>query len=63
MRLLVGMILGAAITIGAAYMHDQSEPQAIPGTSRTIVNWDVATQVADNAMRTVRQQVDRLIPR
>ena len=61
MRLLVGMILGAAITVGAAYMHDQSEPQS--ATSRTIVNWEVANQVADNAMRTVRQQVDRLIPR
>ena len=61
MRLLVGMILGAAITVGAAYMHDQSEPQS--PASRTIVNWDVANQVADNAMRTVRQQVDRLIPR
>jgi hypothetical protein len=44
MRLLLGMILGAALTIGVAYVHD-STLSSPPGTasveSRPMVNWDV----------------------
>lgn len=38
MRLLFGMILGAALTVGAAYISDtaKSGPEARP-----MVNWDV----------------------
>jgi hypothetical protein len=61
MRTLFGIILGAAITVGAAYMHDASAMQNTPGGARTIVNWDVATEVTDNALRGLRRQVDRLL--
>jgi hypothetical protein len=63
MRLLFGIILGAAITIGAAYMHDASAMQNAPGAARTIVNWDVAANVVDTTLRRLRQQVDRLTAR
>ena len=43
MRLLLGMILGSALTIGVAYVHD-STVSPPPGTarveSRPMVNWD-----------------------
>jgi hypothetical protein len=63
MRTLFGIILGAAITVGAAYMHDASAMQSASGAARTIVNWDVATEVTNNTLRNLRQQVDRLLTR
>jgi hypothetical protein len=63
MRTLFGIILGAAITVGAAYMHDSSAMQNGGGAARTIVNWDVATEVTDNALRGLRRQIDRLFVR
>jgi hypothetical protein len=64
MRTIFGIILGAAITVGAAYVHDTlSVAQSLPGTARTIVNWDVAADVTGAALRTGRQQLDRLLGR
>jgi hypothetical protein len=63
MRTLFGIILGVAITVGAAYMHDSSAVLNAPGPARTIVNWDVATEVTDNALRSLRRQIDRLFAR
>jgi hypothetical protein len=60
MRLLFGMILGAAILVGAAYMHDSTAMRS-PGPARTIVNWDVAAEVTDGLLRDLRQQLDRLL--
>lgn len=61
MRTLFGIILGAGITIGGAYVHDRlTTAQSLPGMARTIVNWDVAAEVADNASRTARREFDRL---
>jgi hypothetical protein len=47
MRLLFGMILGAALTVGAAYLYDNMSFRGSTGTTtqRTMVNWDV---VGDN---------------
>jgi hypothetical protein len=64
MRTLFGMVLGASITIGAAYVHDTMyASQSLPGMARTIVNWDVAAEVTGNATRIARQQLDRLFSR
>jgi hypothetical protein len=64
MRTLFGMILGASITVGAAYVHDTMYvTQTLPGVARTIVNWDVAAEVTGNAARIARQQLDRLLGR
>lgn len=64
MRLLFGILLGAVLTIGAAYYRDSTyaSPTATPPV-QPIVNWDVARQVADNMTRTVRQEIGRLLGR
>jgi hypothetical protein len=46
MRLLFGIILGAAITIGGAYIYDSSHhavaaANAPTAAQRPLVNWDV----------------------
>lgn len=57
MRLLFGIVLGAALTVTAAYIHDSMQT----GTpARNLVNWDVASKVASDTQRSVREQVDKL---
>jgi hypothetical protein len=45
MRLLLGLILGAVLTVGAAYLYDShhaAEAVAAPATAqKPVVNWDV----------------------
>jgi hypothetical protein len=46
MRLLLGMILGAILTISFAYYYDSMHTSSVAtgpsaGTNRTMVNWDV----------------------
>jgi hypothetical protein len=60
MRLLFGIILGAVLTVGAAYYRDSSYASAV---ERPIVNWDVAGQVAANATAGLRREIDRLLSR
>jgi hypothetical protein len=64
MRLLFGIVLGAGLTVGAAYYHDTaySAPSS-PEPARRIVNWDVASEVAGNAARVLRVQFERLVGR
>lgn len=64
MRLLFGIILGAALTVGAAYYHDTTyaAPTAAE-PAKPIVNWDVAGQVAWNSTQALRAQFERLIGR
>jgi hypothetical protein len=46
MRLLIGMVLGAALTVGVAYTHDR-HPEMIAAGIKPMVNWDVVdTNVA-----------------
>lgn len=47
MRTFIGMILGCLLTIGVVYVHDSMATSTVAngttaGTSRAIVNWDVA---------------------
>ncbi len=53
MRLILGMILGAALTIGAAYVSDssaKSSPEARP-----MVNWEVVAKNFDYVTGLVKQ--------
>jgi hypothetical protein len=50
MRVLFGMILGAAIIIGLAYMRDS---MVAPG--KPVVNWDVAGSLASDISARVRE--------
>jgi len=65
MRVLFGMIVGAALTIGGAYMHDSvyasvsQEPPAV-STDRPMVNWDVASAFARRASAAAREQWNKL---
>ena len=47
MRTLFGMIVGCVLTIGIVYIHDSMATSTVAsgtigGTSRAIVNWDIA---------------------
>jgi hypothetical protein len=53
MRLLFGIILGAALTVGAAYISDtaaKSGPDARP-----MVNWDVVAKNVDTLTVMIKQ--------
>ncbi len=57
MRMLFGMVLGALLTVGAAFFHDTWTPghrptQAPSAEQRPMVNWDVV----DENWRVVRQR-------
>jgi hypothetical protein len=60
------MILGAAATIGLAYLHDtmyapaSSTPPAAAGETRPMVNWDVAGAFARRTSSAARAQWERL---
>lgn len=60
MRLLFGIVLGAALTVTAAYIHDTMQTPAGGTPVRNLVNWDVAGQVANTTTRAMREQVDKL---
>ena len=62
MRLLFGIVLGAILTIGAAYYRDSTYASASADIPvRPIVNWDVAGQIAAGATSGLRQEIDRLL--
>ena len=52
MRLILGIILGAALTIGGAYIADTSSkgPDARP-----MVNWDVVAKNTDSVVTMIKQ--------
>jgi hypothetical protein len=56
MRLILGMIIGAGLTIGGAYIHDSKLNGPFEAQQR-LVNWDVAGNVARNAYDSVRSQI------
>lgn len=49
MRFIFGFLVGVAIAVGAAYVHDRNlrtNPAAQEISDRPIVNWDVLSAVA-----------------
>ena len=44
MRVLFGIVLGSALTVGGVYVADHNSP---PGGARTMVNWDVVAKNVD----------------
>ena len=58
MRLIQGIILGIAITIGAAFVHDSvmtPNPAAPLFQKQQIVNWDVLGRVMNNQITRAKQ--------
>ncbi len=62
MRFLLGMIVGAALTAGLAYVHDAglSNADVLPNTdvtrARPMVNWDVVSTEWDRLDGKLREQ-------
>jgi hypothetical protein len=53
MRLILGIIIGCAITVGAAYVTDSMSSSA-PEAKEQMVNWDVVGKRTDNFIALVR---------
>ena len=56
MRLIFGVLIGFAVLIGGAYVHDQS----IPETGKRVVNWEVAGDLARQGAERAREEFDKL---
>ena len=59
MRVLLGMILGALLTIGAAYIHD-TQLTATARAERQMVKWDVVGRNWNDLTSRLRQEWHRL---
>ena len=57
MRMILGMILGSALTIGAVYAMDNASTE--PGV--TIVNWGVASDKLHSAVAVAQEKINDLI--
>jgi hypothetical protein len=57
---LFSFLLGIAVTIGAAYVHDAA---AATPTDKRIVNWDQLGDVTRDALEVARSQWNRLTSR
>jgi hypothetical protein len=57
MRLIFGIILGAALTVGGAYIYDTASkgPDARP-----MVNWDVVSKNTDSIIIMIKQSWAKL---
>ena len=53
MRLIFGMILGAALTIGGAYVSDTTGKSG--ADARPMVNWDVVSKNTDSLVTMIKQ--------
>ena len=53
MRLILGMILGAALTIGGAYVSDTTKSSG--ADQRPMVNWDVVGRNVDSLTTMIKQ--------
>ena len=60
MRILCGIILGAILTVGGAYLYDNHNATAAlnapTSVQRPLVNWDVAAQKWNNLTSRARQE-------
>jgi len=64
MRLLLGIIVGAFLTVGGAYVYDSHNAQSASNTTaslrRLMVNWDVVNTKWDHLTERVRAEWTRL---
>jgi hypothetical protein len=57
MRFIIGLILGVALTVGGAFIHDTMES----GATKPLVNWTNAAELEKVTYDYLKAQVDRLI--
>lgn len=67
MRLLLGLILGAVLTVGAAYLYDSHNAVATSGAAATaqrpVVNWDVVAVKWSHLTTRARAEWNRIASR
>jgi hypothetical protein len=56
MRVIFGIVIGAVLTVGAAYVHDSKVSGPFAEQQR-LVNWDVAGGLAGDAVDSVLDQI------
>jgi hypothetical protein len=60
MRVLIGIILGAVLTVGGAYLYDSHNALPAAGAQRPMVNWDVVNTKWDHLTERARAEWNRL---
>jgi hypothetical protein len=64
MKLLLGIILGAILTVGGAYLYDSHQAVAAgstpPAAERSLVNWDVVAVKWTHLSARAREEWKRL---
>jgi hypothetical protein len=64
MRVILGVILGAALTIAGAYLYDSTHALATTSTAqRPMVNWDVVSTKWDHLQTRARTEWTRIAGR
>lgn len=63
MRTIVGFLLGIAVTIGAAYVHDAASAGPAGTVAKPLVNWDQLGGVTRDAVDAARNQWKKLTER
>ena len=62
MRVLIGIILGAILTVGGAYLYDSHSAAAAnpPSIQKPMVNWDVVSTKWNHLTERARAEWNRL---
>ncbi len=55
MRFIIGLILGVALTIGGAFMHDNVQA----GSTKPLVNWANAAELQQTTFDYLKEQFGR----
>jgi hypothetical protein len=65
MRFIFGVIVGIAITVGAAYIHDQNVPpiSLTDPTARRVVNWNVVSAITSEQIDAASRWLQSMIGR
>lgn len=58
MRFIIGILVGAVLTVTGAYLHDA---ELAPGSNQRLVNWDAAGSLSRWAIDSAREQWDHLL--
>jgi hypothetical protein len=57
MRFILGLIVGAVLTVAGAFLHDTMDP----GAAKPLVNWTNATELQKATFEYVKVQAENLI--
>ena len=60
MRFILGLILGAALTVGGAYVSDTASRSGSGAEQRPMVNWDVVSKNFDSVSAMIKQGWNKL---